>query len=101
MTYSATCFNLNRSSSGYLKHIKEVCVSYFARQISLLTSFVTIQFLYLQLGTKFATTIKIKLKLKNLLNYENSQVLVVDFMKIYWQRWYRDFILSEEKDVKF
>jgi len=95
MTYSATCFNLNRSSSGYLKHIKEVYISSFGRQISLPTSFVAIQFLYIQFGIKFVTTIKIKLKRKNLLNYENWQVLVVDFTEFYWQRWYGDFSLSE------
>lgn len=78
------------------KQIKEVYLSSFGREISLLTSFVTIQFLYTQFRIKFVTTtITIKLKFKNLLNYENWQVLVVDFTKFYWQRLYRDFILSE------
>jgi len=41
--------------------VKEVYTSSYGRDISLLTSFVTIQFLYIHFGIKFVTvTIKIK-----------------------------------------
>jgi hypothetical protein len=44
-----------------LERVKEVYTSSYGRDTSLLASFVTIQFLYIQFGIKFVTiTIKIK-----------------------------------------
>jgi hypothetical protein len=54
MIHSATCFEPMKSPSGrYLKLSKEVYTAYYGTEISLLTCYVTIQFLYIQFRIKF------------------------------------------------
>jgi len=52
MIHSSTCFEPMKSPSGrHVKHIKEA-QTYYGKEISLLTTYVTVQFLYIQLRIK-------------------------------------------------
>jgi hypothetical protein len=51
-------------SITYLFH-NMMCISYYGREISLLTNYVTIQFLCVQIRIKMFVAIALKLKIKN------------------------------------
>jgi len=60
---------MGSSSGSYLKHIKDVYTSYYGKEISLLTNYVTVQFLYTQIRITFLA-IAIKIKVESFQHFE-------------------------------